>query len=367
MKRLAGSDSAWNLGVLVLLIVIWALVLTGLSDEMAQVAITSLISLVVVVGTYIFVGNSGVISFGHAGFMALGAYVSAILSLPAATKSLLLPELPGVLANAELGGPLALAVAILAVALFALLAGLSLVRLSGVAASIATFALLVIVYQVLTNYKAITGTGGTLTGIPTTTTLGAVLATALASVLVAYLFGKTTTGFRLRASREDELAARSVGVGVARERLAAFVLSAAVVAAGGSLFGHYLGTVSPLSFWLPLTFLTLAMLVVGGLRTLSGAVLGTFVVTALVELLSKFEEGFTIAGLAISGRPGVRDVVLSLLMIAILILRPKGLMGGRELGEVLRGALVGLGGRLGGPGDRLDSLATEQGRRDADG
>ena len=117
------------------------------------------------------------------------------------------------------------------------------------------------------------------------------------------------------------------------QRLIAFVLSAFIVAIGGVLYGHFLGTLAVNMFWLDLTFLTLAMLVVGGLRSLTGAVVGTLSVMVVRELLRSLEQGVSIAGHDVSFPNGVQEIGLALVLLAILIYRPQGLIGDRELGR----------------------------------
>jgi len=138
-------------------------------------------------------------------------------------------------------------------------------------------------------------------------------------------------GMRLRTSREDQFAARSLGIGIYRERLAAWVLSAAVAGAAGALEAQHLGALSPADFWLPLTFLTLAMLVTGGMRSLTGAVAGTLVITVPTEGLNQIETGIRLGGLTIGGRPGLANITLAITVIVILIRWPAGLTGGREI------------------------------------
>jgi branched-chain amino acid transport system permease protein len=333
-------DGISTLATLIAAIVIWGLLLSATSEHLGQVAITSLINLILVVGLYIFAGNSGVISFGHLSFMAIGAYTASILTIPALNKAILLPDLPGFLKSVHLGTLPAIGAAVVVTSIFALTTGISLMRLSGVAASIATFGVLIIVSVFLTNYSALSGTGGTLTGIPNTTGLGSVIAWSVIALGVAYAFQSSRTGARLRASREDQFAAKSVGIGIFRERLIAWTVSAALIAVAGALEAHYLGALSPTEFWLPQTFLALAMLVVGGMGSLTGAAVGTFTVTALVEGLNHLESGINLAGVTIGGRPGLANVVLAIVMIVILVMRPTGLTRGRELrlepGRLLR-------------------------------
>ena len=296
-----------------------------------RIVTDSLLKLIVVVGTYIFIGNSGVLSFGHIGFMAIGAYGSAWLTIPPVTKKVLLPALPEFLMQAHLDPFSATVIAGLAAALVALLAGLPLMRLSGIAASIGTFTILAITHATFSNWTSMTGGQGSLFGLPASTDLFVAASWSLAAITGAWLYQRSRFGFRLRSSSQDLPAARAHGVNVTRERLLAFVISAFFVGAAGALHAHFLGVVSANQYFLDLTFITLAMLVVGGIASLSGAVTGVVVVSVLAELLRRFEGGFEIAGAAIPALPGLREVGLASLLLLILVHRPRGVTAGREV------------------------------------
>lgn len=284
-----------------------------------------LLDLVLVVGLYVFVGNSGVLSFGHIAFAAIGAYTTALVTIPHELKAATLPELPGFIADAQLGTTAGLLAGGALAALVAAVVAVPLMRLSGIAASIATLSVLVIVNVVASNWDDVTNGTGTLVGIPTNEDLWTVVPWALAALIAAFAFQQSRAGSRLRATREDAVAAQSVGISVARERRVAFVLSAFLVGVGGGLYARFLGAFNPDQFYLDLTFLTIAMLVIGGLRSLSGAVVGVVFVSAVSEALRELQEG------GIGDRAGLREFVLASIMLAVLVFRPDGLTGGREL------------------------------------
>jgi len=290
-----------------------------------------LINLVAVVGLYIFVGNSGVLSFGNVAFMAIGAYVSALLTMPAAAKGVFLPDLPAFLAATEwpvLAGALAGGTA---AALVALVAGFPLMRLSGISASIATFAILVVSYVVLGNWTSVTGGQNSLMGLPIYVGLWTAAGWAVAAIVVAFLHQESRSGLLLRASREDEVAAAASGVHMVSHRLAAFVISAFVSGIAGVLLAHFLGTVRVETFYLDLTFLIIAMLVIGGMRSLTGAVAGAIAITLLTELMRLAEIGVTLGATTIAAPSGLGDALLALLMLLIILFRPNGIAGGREI------------------------------------
>ncbi len=290
---------------------------------------TALVTATIVIGLYVFVGNSGVISFGHVSFVALGAFSAGVLTIPAAVKPTLLPELFGFLSDAELGYLPSLAVASGLGAVVALIVGTPLMRLSGLTAGIATFAVLEITNNVLRFWEKIGPGATTLSLVPTDTGLIAATFFAVLAAIVAFAFQRTPVARRLRATREDPAAAQAVGINVHRERLIAFVLSGAITGLAGGLLVHQLGSVTTGQVYLDLTFITLAMLVVGGSGSLWGAVIGAVGLSFLNDVLRDAEDG---------GLPnGSSLIILGVLMALVLILRPSGLVGGREFALSLPG------------------------------
>ncbi len=268
--------------------------------------ILGLINVVAVVGLYIFMGNSGVLNFSGVAFMAIGAYTSALLTMPPMMKNTFLPDLPDWLAAAQVA-PLEGALAAGGVAaVAALIVGWPIMRLSGIGAAIATLSLLIICYIVLGNWTSFTGGQQSLMGLPAYVGLWTAGAWAIAAIAIAYVYQETRWAIALRASREDEVAARASGVRIVRQRLIAFVLSAFVSGVAGALFGHFLGTLRVESFYLDPTFLYIAMLVVGGMRSLTGAFVGTATISVLTELLRLLEVGVPIPslGVTLSTPPG---------------------------------------------------------------
>jgi branched-chain amino acid transport system permease protein len=331
---------------LMLGLVLIALITLTTTDVIARVVTNMFILVTIVTGLYIFVGNSGVFSFGHTSFIALGAYASALLTIPVHLKHVLLPQLPDLLAHAELPTPLAIVAAGVVAAVVAAVVSIPLMRLSGIAASIGTLALLVVVYLVLGNADSITGGSSAIIGIPMDTDLFTALAVAILTIAGAFAYEHSASGLRLRSSREDEYAAQSVGVHIARERAIAFVISAFFVGIGGAVYGHFLGAFNPDAFYVRLTVLSIAMLVVGGVNSLSGAVVGTVTISALTELLRQLEAGVQVGSGTIALPPGFAEVVLAALMLIILVNRPAGITGGRNLEwGFWRGRSLRTGGR----------------------
>jgi branched-chain amino acid transport system permease protein len=303
-----------------------------LGGEQVETSLTEmLIRMVVVVGMWVFIGNSGVISFGHVGFMCVGAYAAAWATVDPNWKGIMLTGLPDFLQNEAYPIPVAIAGGAILAAIVAWLLGAAIMRLSGIAASIATFAFLMIVNSVYSNWESVTAGTSSIIGIPTIVTPWVAFGFAAAAILVAHLFGVSRIGLMLRASRDDEVAAKASAVNILRVRLLAFVLSAGIVGAGGALWGHFLGVLTADTFYLSLSFVTLAMLVVGGLGSLSGAVLGVVLVTLVQEVLRRLEGGVPIGSTTLVLPPGSQEIGLGLVLALIMIFRPPGWAGGQDL------------------------------------
>jgi branched-chain amino acid transport system permease protein len=248
-------------------------------------------------------------------------------------KSMALPELYAILADVELSPYLGIACGGLIAAMVAALVSYPLMRLSGAAAVITSFALLVVLYTILTHWSAVTNGPRTLFGIPKVTTLPLTVGVALAALSVALAFKDSRTGLLLRASRDDEVAASAIGANTSRLRWQAFILSALLAGIGGALWGHFITSFSPKAFYLKETFVVLGMLVIGGSTTVTGAVIGTFVVTAGFEALRALEAAINQAGISSDQVVGLTEVVLAVAMIVMLALRPGGLFPAREIGH----------------------------------
>ncbi|MEH7829817.1 branched-chain amino acid ABC transporter permease [Gemmobacter denitrificans] len=318
--------------LLALILLAFVLAALALGDRaIARMAAETLIRVTMVVGFWVFVGNSGVVSFGHAAFGCIGAYVSAWLTLRPEMKATLLPGLPELIAAADWPVlPAALAGGG-AAALVALVTGAAILRLSGIAASIATFAFLAMVNTIWANWTSVTGGTSSVVGLDRYVTPWVALGWAVLAITVAAVYASSASGLALRATREDEVAAAASGIDRYRHRLLAFTLSAFFCGAGGALMGHFIGVINPDGFYLSLTFLMLAMLVIGGVGSLSGAVMGVLALSIAVEALVRLEKGVTVGAATFALPPGSQEIILAVAMILILIFRPAGLMAGREV------------------------------------
>jgi branched-chain amino acid transport system permease protein len=311
------------------LVVAVGLLATQVSRSWEISLVDALVSVAMVVAIFVFVGNSGVLSFGQISFVAVGAFAAGVLTVPLQSKAFVLADLYPVLRDHSVGNLVSLLLAAAAGGVFALLVGLPLMRLSGLAAGIATFAVLEITHNVLREWTKIGPGATTLSLVPETT--GPLQATlgALAVVAVAFAYGRSRLGRMLRATREDPAAAQAAGISVHRQRLWAFTLSGALAGFAGGLLVHMLGSMTTEQVYLELTFVTLAMLVVGGIGSLWGAVVGALAVSGLDSFLARAEEGVDV-GFTLDVPTGTRLVAVGALMALVLVLRPSGLTRGRE-------------------------------------
>jgi branched-chain amino acid transport system permease protein len=312
-----------------LLIVAVGLVATRVSQANELYFLNALVAVSMVVAVYVFVGNSGVLSFGQISFVAVGGFASGVMTIPVESKSGVLPDLFPILRDHTLGNVPSLVLAALVGGVLALVLGLPLMRLSGLAAGIATFAVLEITHNVLREWTKIGPGATTLSLIPESSGPTQPVIGALVVMAIAYGYQRSRLGRMLRASREDAAAAEAVGVNVHRQRLWAFTLSGALAGFAGGLYVHMLGSITADSVYLELTFLTLAMLVFGGATSLWGAVLGALVVSGLDSFLSQAEQGVNV-GVKLDLPQGTTLIILGTIMATMLILRPSGITGGRE-------------------------------------
>ena len=314
----------------ILLIIVVAVDASG-GILMQRTVADGLIKLIVVVGIYIFMGNSGVLSFGSIVYMMIGAYAAAWLTLLPSLKRFTLPGLPDFLIAAQLDPLPALILAGLLAAAVSFVLALAIMRTNPIAISIATFAAMAMGYTIYNNWERVTLGTSSIIGLPMYVDMWVVFYWALVVLAIAYLYQISRLGLALRASREDEVAARAFGVNVYMQRVIAFTLSGFVVGIGGVLHGHFLGILTVNAFWIQLTFITLAMLVVGGQNSLAGAVVGVIVIITVTEVFRQLEKGAEIGSALIQMPLGLQEIILGGVMLAIMIFRPAGIMGGREI------------------------------------
>ncbi len=286
------------------------------SPYVVQVFTLAGINIILAVSLNLINGFTGQFSIGHAGFMAIGAYASAFLSVNYG------PRLEAVFAFLPQAGRtgavllIVLAFGALLAAVAGFLVGVPSLRLRGDYLAIVTLGFGEIIRVFILNIDAIGGARG-MGGIPKYASFGWVYFFAIASVVLVYRIVHSSFGRTLLAVREDEIAAEATGVDTTRAKVISFVISAAMAGVAGGLFAHYLMYIHTNSFTFLKSIEIIVMIVIGGLGSISGSVLGGVLFIALAEILRQFES--------------YRMVIFSLMLILIMIFRPQGILGRREV------------------------------------
>ena len=275
---------------------------------------------------------------------------------PAAKPQALLPGLPGWLSNLDLvrslagvlsgaglaaeqaaaiAGPLALVVAALAGALLAagvaVLVGIPLMRLSGHYVAVATLGFLVIVNAIALNLDSVTRGARGLGSIPALSRIWIVYVFAAITVYAVWRIRSSPFGRAMLAQRENVAAAQAMGVDILRTRLLAFVVGAFFSATAGALWAHMVTAVAPNAFYFIYTVNVIVMIVVGGMGSVTGAVIGAVLLTLIPELLRGLEGGATIGPIKLPLLFGLSNIILAVGFVLVMIYRRTGLMGNREL------------------------------------
>ncbi|MEQ1941616.1 branched-chain amino acid ABC transporter ATP-binding protein/permease [Mesorhizobium sp. VNQ89] len=326
--RIASVDALVMIGCLVFVAMAVAFFAGA---PMQRVVTHAAIMLTAVLGLQIFSGNTGIVSFGHSGFLGLAAYATGILTMPAALQRTALPALPHFLAGNELPFFAALCVVLVFAVVVGLVTSAPLLRLGGSSAAIATLAMLIIIYTLLVAGREITRGSQPFYGVPREVGLWTAIAIASGAIILARLFRETSYGLAARAAADDERGAASVGVDHRTARVASWVLSAFVAMAAGAMMAQFVGAFSPRDFYFDLGFTMLAMLIVGGMRSSLGAVAGVTVIVVMIEIVRRFEGGGELLGMQMPMLFGLTNGVLAVAMILIIWRRPNGLFGKSEL------------------------------------
>ncbi|HEU4596541.1 MAG TPA: branched-chain amino acid ABC transporter permease [Pyrinomonadaceae bacterium] len=283
-----------------------------ISPYYVRIIMMSGIAITLAVSLNLINGFTGQFSIGHAGFMAVGAYSSAYFSV----------EYGAALAESIGGTPgwfvslgLATLVGALVAALAGLVVGVPSLRLKGDYLAIVTLGFGQIIVVLINNIDTIGGARG-YSGIPIVKSAFWIFLVAVVTIAVVYNIVHSAFGRALISIREDELAAEAMGVNTTRYKVLAFVISSAMAGAGGVLLAHFDGYLNPKSFEFIRSFEILIMIILGGLGSIVGSILGAIVLTVLPEALRGFAE--------------YRMVIYSLLLIILMITRPQGLLGNTD-------------------------------------
>ncbi|MGZ8631296.1 MAG: branched-chain amino acid ABC transporter ATP-binding protein/permease [Actinomycetota bacterium] len=306
------------------------------SSSSSRTYVMFLVNVMLVLSIQVFIGNSGIVSFGHVAFMGIGAYTTALATIPEAVKDAQLPDLPSTLATTNLGLLPAIAASALVALVAAAIFGGAIIRMTESTMAMATLALLVVVHTFFQNATTFTRGSLGLAGIPVRTTIGVATAGAVVFLLLGRLYKESGPGLRLRATREDPLSSASVGTSVVRTRYGGWLLSAAMMGAAGSLWAQSVIAFNANQFYFAITFALLGMLVIGGRTSLTGAVAGAAIITFLTDTLARVEQGVAIGPWELPRVTGTVQFAIALLIIITLILRPEGIFDRWEIDDIVR-------------------------------
>ncbi|MBE6083627.1 MAG: branched-chain amino acid ABC transporter permease [Tissierellaceae bacterium] len=273
-------------------------------------------------------GFTGLFSLGHAGFMAIGAYTTALLTMPPAMKEMnffMQPIVP-FLANVEWSFLPALLMGGLVSAIMGFLIGAPVLKLTDDYLAIATLGFAEIIRVVFTNLQSITNGALGLKGIPATTNVWWSWGMAILTILLLKYLMKGSYGIAFKSIKDDEIAAQAMGINLFKHKIMSFTIGSFLAGIGGGLLGNLLGTIDPNMFRFPLTFNILLIVVLGGLGSIKGTTVAAVIITIMMEALRFLDESINLGFVSFEGIPGMRMVVFSVLLMAVVIFRKEGLL-----------------------------------------
>lgn len=319
----------YSLGIIVLVLFIFSIIIQKTADDyILAIFCFAGINIILAVSLNLTNGVTGLFSLGHPAFMAIGGYITALLTFSLEKKPLFMPDLPQWMVPIHLPFFPALLVGGCFAALMAIILGISVLRLKGHYLAVATMGFLIIIQVLLINAETITRGPLGLNGLEEFTNVYWVTGWVIVTIYICWKIKFSSLGRSMLAVREDEMAASSLGVNLFHTRSFALVVGAFFAGIAGGLWGHLITAVTPGSFSLIMSFNIVVMVVVGGTGSITGSVVAAILFTLTNECFKPIEENL--------GLYGVGEIVTSLILILILIFRPSGIFGTNEP-EVLLG------------------------------
>ncbi|MCD6183463.1 MAG: branched-chain amino acid ABC transporter permease [Thermovirga sp.] len=291
------------------------------------------VNIILALSLNLIYGFTGLFSLGHAGFMAIGAYTCALLILSPLQKEMMFILEPAMWPFSVMHAPFLVAVFAggLMAALFGLLIGLPVLRLGGDYLGIATLGFAEIIRVLANNLPRVTNGALGFKGIPGYANIWWNYGWCFLTLYVIVRLVNSNFGNALKAIRDDEIAAKAMGINTFKYKLISFSIGSFFAGVGGALLASLLTTIDPKMFLFILTFNVLMIVVAGGLGSISGSVIAGIIITVLLEWLRFVENPITIGSFYIPGIPGMRMVVFSLTLLFIILFRRQGIMGMREI------------------------------------
>lgn len=307
-KNIKKSYIVNAVSVLLIFAIIYSLITFKiLSNYIGGIVILTCIMIIMATSLNIVAGFLGEMALGHAGFMAIGAYTAASVSIVMTSGSSSLPSLLVLVIASLAGGAMA---GIIGIAI-----GTPSLRLRGDYLGIVTIGFAEIIRIFFVNFQPTGGALG-LKGIPRIATLGYVYWIMIVVIVLIFTLGRSKFGRAIMSIREDEIASEAAGIPTTKYKVMAFTISSFFAGIGGSLYAHYQGYLDPNKFQFMFSIEMFVIVVLGGLGSVTGSILSAIVLTVLPELLRQFSE--------------YRLLVYSLALVLMMIFRPQGIFGRYE-------------------------------------
>ncbi len=334
-RRLSTKTKVW-LTFAFIIFMGWLLWLADKNFDDYQLRVLRLIAIygIMAVSLNLINGITGVFSLGHAGFILIGAYTASLLTLTPEQKAMSylfgiqpwIEKMHADFLTATIAGGITAAI-------FAFLIGWPVLRLSGDYLAIASLGFAEVVRIWANNAMSITNGPLGLKAIPEYSNTWWTYGWLLVTVIFIASLVNSTYGRALKAIRENRIAAEAMGINVFKHQLMAFVIGAFFAGVSGSLYAHWLTTIDPriTTMGPMLTFYVLIMIVLGGLGSITGSLIGAAIFAILFEWLRDLEQPFTFFGIQVPGIPGMRILTVSVIFILVMIFWQRGIMGREEL------------------------------------
>ena len=316
------SSSSWLVALIVVLLIHF-FAIDSINPYYASIIIYSGINIILAVSLNLVNGFTGQFSMGHAGFMSVGGYIAAYLSLKIGQSN---PEIFNQPIAANLIFLLVLIISGLGAALTGYVVGLPSLRLKGDYLAIITLGFGEIIRVIILNVDAIGGARG-LTGIPQLSSFAWIYTMVVVTVYFIYRLIHSSYGRGFKAVREDEIAAEAMGLNTTKYKVKAFVIGAFFAGVAGALFAHYLRYLNPQTFDFNRSFEIIIMVVLGGMGSITGSIFAAVFLTVIREVLRSLQDITKI---------DLRMVIYSLMLIVLMLTRPNGLFGTKELKDFFK-------------------------------
>ncbi|MBF0779634.1 MULTISPECIES: branched-chain amino acid ABC transporter permease [unclassified Granulicatella] len=302
MKLFSKQNIIWVVSLVISMLLIDTLIAQSILTQSSELTLVSiLINIMLAVSLNLVIGIAGQFSLGHAGFMAIGAYSGAIINKQVPG---VLGLLVGILVGAILAGVLAVCV------------GIPTLRLSGDYLAIATLGTSEIIRIIISNADNITNGAAGISNIPDTATWSIVFIFMILTVMFVSNYIRSSSGRATLAIRENEIAAEVMGVHILKYKVIAFVFGAICASIAGSLYGSYIGVITPNDFSFQNSIDVLIIVVFGGIGSMTGSVISSIV----LGLINVFLQSLGVW----------RTIIYAVLLLLVMIFRPKGLLGQKE-------------------------------------